>query len=82
MNQLINYSDWYELRELVLYASHYKTLKVPTVKGYDSIVDLVKDYLASGEHSSLDKAATRVATLCPGATEEGISTPWLLLEKS
>jgi len=82
MSEPMNYSDWYELRDLVLYASHSKTLKVPTMDGHDSIVDLVKDYLANGKYSSLDKAAKKVAALCPGATEEGISTPWLLLEKS
>lgn len=78
----MEYEDWYDLRNLVLYASHEKILKEPNVKGYGSIVDLVNDYLKNGKQSSLDKAAQKVANLCPNASDEGIATPWILLEKS
>ena len=82
MNEGLSYEKWYELRNLVVEASWSKKLIEPNIKGYDSIVDLIKEFLHSNDESILNSAAQEVANLCPGATEEGKRTPWLLLEKS
>jgi len=82
MSDELNYENWYQLRNLVVEASWSKKLLEPQIKGYDSIVDLVKEFLQNGNESVLNSAAQEVANLCPGATKEGKKTPWLLLEKS
>jgi hypothetical protein len=82
MSDALNYENWYQLRNLVVEASWSKKLIEPNITGYDSITDLVKEFLRNGDESVLNSAAQQVANLCPGATEEGKRTPWLLLEKS